>query len=79
MGLQKVSEIHRELIKTASKFLSPSLKAYFTRKANNDLEKLKSVGSAGTEKYISEQTELNNSLGRVVGIYNMYRDERTTL
>lgn len=79
MTLQKASQVHSSLIKTASKFLSPSLREYFTRKANRSFEKAKSSDESGVQRYIAEQSELNESLNRVVGIYNMYRDSRTTL
>jgi len=79
MSLERASKIHQELIKTAAKFLSPSFRDYFTRKAERDFAKLKSTGPSAAEKYISEQNELKKSLNRVVGLYNCYRDDRTTL
>lgn len=78
MALQKAAEVHSKLLKTASKFLSPALKQYFTRKADRDFEKVKSAEPSAAQKYIAEQSQLNDSLDRVVGIYNMYRDDRTT-
>lgn len=79
MSLQKAAQVHSSLIKTASKFLSPSIRQYFIRKANNDFESVKKLPDNDIKNYLSEQKDLTGSLERVVGIYNMYRDESSTL
>lgn len=48
------------------------------KKADKAFEKSDNK-SSDFKKYISEQEELNSVLNRVVGIYNNYRDERSTL
>lgn len=80
MSIEKAKEAHKSLLKTASKFISPSLKEYFRNKADSSFERIKdSKNESVFQKYISEQNELNNVLDRVVGVYNMYRDDRSTL
>lgn len=79
MSVEKAKEVYSSLMKTASKFLSPSFSQYFARKASTDFSNIKNASSEEIKRYISEQDELNNVLGRVVGIYNTYRDETSSL
>lgn len=82
MSSQKAHAVFKSLQNTASKFLSPSLRAFFMNKSASDYDsfsrgygKDKSIA----EKYIKEQKDLGESLERVVGIYNTYRDSSSTL
>ncbi len=79
MSIQKAKDIHSKLESTVSKFLSPSIREYFVKKIDRDYRGIVNSGSENIEKYISERKELNESLNRVVGIYNMYRDNTSTL
>lgn len=79
MPVEKAKEVYSSLLKTASKFLSPSFRQYFSRKAHADFSSIKNASSEEIKRYISEQDETNNALGRVVGIYNTYRDETSSL
>jgi len=81
-SLAKAEESHKKLLKSASKFLSPSFKEYFMAKANEDYgdfvsnpQKTESL----VERYMKKTNEMNDSLERVVGIYNTYRDPYSTL
>lgn len=78
MSVQKASEVHSKLLQTVSKFLSPSLNHYFTQKVNNNFKKIEKSDKKEIEKYISDQNDLNDSLSRVIGIYNQYRDNTST-
>lgn len=73
------NEVYSILKGTISKFISPSLNNYFNRKADFDYENIVKAPKAEIERYITEQNDLNSTLNRVVGIYNMYRDDSSTL
>lgn len=79
MSVEKAKEMYGSLVKTASKFLSPSFSQYFARKARADFNSIKNASSEEIKRYIAEQERLSNALGRVVGIYNTYRDETSSL
>lgn len=79
MPVERAKDVYSSLIKTASRFISPSFSQYFTRKARADFNSIKGASLEKVEKYIAEQEELSSALGRVVGIYNTYRDETSSL
>lgn len=79
MKIEKAKDIYSTLLNTASKFLSPSLKQFFIRKANNDFHKIKGQSPEAIEKYFKEQKEANESLNRAVSIYNTYYDKSSTI
>ena len=80
MSLQRAADVHRQLLSVASKFLSPSFRAFFTRKADEDYSALiRSPSESLAQQYISEQLATADGLERVVGIYNAYRDSSSTL
>lgn len=77
MSLEKANGAYKRLLASASKFASPALKTFFMTKAANDFKRF-SKGSHSDESiaqaYINSQTKLSESLDRVSGIYNTYRD-----
>lgn len=79
MALEKAKKIHASLVKAASKFLSPSLKQYFVKKADREFDKISNRPEKDVHKYIEKQKDLKSSLDRVSGIYNTYRDKTATL
>ncbi|KAI5153533.1 hypothetical protein ENBRE01_3203 [Enteropsectra breve] len=80
MGVERAKDTYNALIKTASSFLSPSIKSYFVTKARDEYDSLlKRNSPSEAEKYIENQKKLNAELSRVVGIYNTYRDNNSTL
>lgn len=79
MSVQKATDAYSNLISTASKFLSPSIKSFFLRKAEMDFKNSKNLQGSEISKYIEEQNSLREQLQKVIGIYNEYRDDTTTL
>lgn len=82
MSIQKATDVYERLTNIASKFLSPSFNSYFNKRADLDYNRFRNEypkNKSIAESYIREQTELADSLDRTVGIYNMYRDENSTL
>lgn len=80
--MEKANEVYKELLNSASKFLSPSYRNFFTRKAYSDFESLQKTSTrdnSAISNYIKEQKDLKDSLDRSSIIYNMYRDPRSTL
>lgn len=82
MPLERANETYKNLLSMASKFVSPSLKRYFLRKAALDHDSLLSgykTDKSVAERYVKSQEDLTNSLDRMTSIYNTYSDETSTL
>lgn len=82
MSLKRANEAYQQVLRSASKFLSPSLKAFFVSKATDDFHcfsrRYKNDESIA-EKYISDHKALSETLDRTSAIYNGYRDSSSTL
>lgn len=82
MSIKKAKEIYKGVLNSASKFLSPSYRDFFIKKANENYEILLKNNVSDQNiltKYIEDQKVLKEALDRSSLIYNMYRDERSTL
>lgn len=79
MSIEKARDTYKDVLKTASKFLSPSIRSYFEIKAKNDFETIQKSSKSDVLNFIEEQKMLNQQLSNVVDIYNRYRDDSTTL
>lgn len=80
--LEKANNMYNKLLGVAGGFISPSIKDFFVRKANNDYNALKercNLDKKTLDMYVEKQNELLKSLTRTVGIYNMYNDGSSTL
>lgn len=82
MSLEKANDAYQRLLRSASRFLSPSLKAFFVTKATDDFHCFSRNyhnDESIAERYIRSQGASADALDRVSPIYNTYRDSSSTL
>lgn len=71
--------LRKACLESAKRFISPSIKQFFTAKVDREYNEFKKSGTkTAAQKYIEEMKELSESLDRVSNIYNTHYDGRST-